>query len=328
MRPVVARSAVAIVLVALTALLAIPAGDDVLAPGEAVDLGPSIRVGDRPPPATRFYLTDVRVGRAGWLTARIASRIPGYRVVPHETLVPSGISPSEEARVFADEMQDSRWAAAVVAERAAGLAVARSEARIAVLSLAAWSTARELVPGDVIRRVGGREVKALGDVRRFVAAYPVGRPFALAVLRGGGERTILARTTARPGGPAIGIVVGLRVVRPPVLPVPVRFALPRISGSSGGLLFALRIYAGLRRGRTIAPRIAGTGSLAYDGTVLPIEGAPQKLIAARRAGIRVFLVPRANYAEIAGTPGIRIIPVDRFADAARAVGFRLPTVRP
>lgn len=277
-----------------------------------------------PEPETRFYLTDVRVGPAGRLAAFLARYLPGRRVVPHAQLVPLGISGAEADRIFADEMQESQWTAAVVAERAAGLRVKVPQSAVRILSVAPWSAVRSLAAGDVIRGVGSHAVHAASDVRRFAASVPVGVPFPLLIRRDGVNRTIAARTTARPGGPAIGIIVGTRVTDAPELAVPVTYAIPHISGSSGGLLFALRIYASLRPGRPIAARIAGTGSLAYDGTVLPIEGAPQKVIAARRAGIRVFIVPRADYGEVAGTPEMRIIPVDRFSDAVRAVGLPPP----
>ncbi len=38
-------------------------------------------------------------------------------------------------------------------------------------------------------------------------------------------------------------------------------------------------------------RIAATGALALDGTVIPIGGVKQKTIGARRADVDFFLVP-------------------------------------
>ena len=86
-------------------------------------------------------------------------------------------------------------------------------------------------------------------------------------------------------------------------------------------MFALEIYRTLRPGRQAgSERIAGTGTIAYDGSVGPIEGAAQKVVAARNAGAKLFLVPDENYNEVAGTPGIRIIPVKDFAQALKAIG--------
>jgi PDZ domain-containing protein len=106
----------------------------------------------------------------------------------------------------------------------------------------------------------------------------------------------------------------------PDLPVPVRYAMGDVEGGSGGLMMALRIYDALH-GIGGAPHrtIAGTGTLDFDGRVGPIQGTPQKLIAAKRAGATVFFVPRANYADVAGERGVRIVPVGSFADALRAL---------
>jgi PDZ domain-containing protein len=122
-------------------------------------------------------------------------------------------------------------------------------------------------------------------------------------------------TIPGPHGARLGVLVARRTSRA-ALPVPVRYAIGDIAGSSGGLMFALEIYESLRPGRARDP-VAGTGTLTTDGRIGPIEGVRQKLIAAERAGAQTFLVPRQNYPELAHDdhPKIRIIPVATFAEA-------------
>jgi PDZ domain-containing protein len=85
-------------------------------------------------------------------------------------------------------------------------------------------------------------------------------------------------------------------------------------------MFALQIYGALRGDhRRPGTSIAGTGTIAADGSVGPIDGALQKLIAAKRAGARVFLVPKANAAEIAEERAVRVVPVGSFRDALAAL---------
>jgi PDZ domain-containing protein len=119
------------------------------------------------------------------------------------------------------------------------------------------------------------------------------------------------------GRPRLGVAVATRT-EVPNLPIPVRYSLGNIAGSSGGLMFALEIYAALR---DTAPgeAVAGTGTLAVDGSVGPIEGVAQKMLAARRAGCRIFLVPRDDASAVASTTGMRTIPVSNFNDAVRAL---------
>ena len=104
-------------------------------------------------------------------------------------------------------------------------------------------------------------------------------------------------TIAGPHGARLGVAVRVLSARAQ-LPVPVRYLMGGIAGSSGGLMFALDIYAGLRPGHARGS-VAGTGTIASDGRVGPIEGVAQKLIAARRVGAELFLVPKENYASVA-----------------------------
>jgi len=107
-----------------------------------------------------------------------------------------------------------------------------------------------------------------------------------------------------------------------VLPIPVRCSLENISGSSGGLMLALQIYGTLHPDRKGTQRIAaGTGTIGYNGAVGPVDGAEQKVIAADRAGLHVFLVPRLNYSEAAAAArhGMRVIAVGSFHEALAAL---------
>ncbi|HET9096494.1 MAG TPA: S16 family serine protease, partial [Candidatus Baltobacteraceae bacterium] len=139
----------------------------------------------------------------------------------------------------------------------------------------------------------------------------------MAVMRGGSEVTVNVPTMHYRDRTALGAYL-TTIYQRPQIPVAVSFHLPDVSGSSGGLMFALDIYRRLRPNALRAAQpVAGTGTIAYDGSVGPIEGAAQKVIAARRAGAKIFFVPRQNYKEIADTKGIRIIPVASFRQALR-----------
>ena len=99
------------------------------------------------------------------------------------------------------------------------------------------------------------------------------------------------------------------------LPVDVDIDLGRVGGPSAGLPFALEIARQLGRDVTHGCRIAATGELALDGSVLPIGGIKQKTIGARRADVDFFLVPAGENAEGAqqNAGGARIIPVEEFS---------------
>lgn len=68
-----------------------------------------------------------------------------------------------------------------------------------------------------------------------------------------------------------------------------------VGGSSGGLLQTLYIYANLlEEDITSGLKIAGTGTIAYDGSVGYIGGIRQKVITAYYANVDVFFVPYLN----------------------------------
>ncbi len=66
--------------------------------------------------------------------------------------------------------------------------------------------------------------------------------------------------------------------------------------------------------------IAGTGTIDADGRVGAVGGAPLKTQAARRDGARVFLVPKAECAQVRPAPkGLRLVPVTTLEGAVRAL---------
>jgi PDZ domain-containing protein len=69
-------------------------------------------------------------------------------------------------------------------------------------------------------------------------------------------------------------------------------------------------------------KVAVTGELHLDGTIGPIGGVAQKAVTVRRAGVSVFIVPRANYKEAKAHAGnhLRVYAVDNFDDALRVLG--------
>jgi PDZ domain-containing protein len=70
------------------------------------------------------------------------------------------------------------------------------------------------------------------------------------------------------------------------------------SGSSGGLMLSLSMYNSLvEEDITKGMRIAGTGTIEYDGSVGEIAGVKYKIMGASDKNVDLFIVPRANYEE-------------------------------
>jgi ATP-dependent Lon protease len=80
----------------------------------------------------------------------------------------------------------------------------------------------------------------------------------------------------------------------------------------------------LARGRRIARPLAMTGELTLTGEVLPVGGIREKVIAARRVGLRELLLPAANRGDFEELPahvraGIKAHFVEHYAQVARAL---------
>jgi Lon-like protease len=104
--------------------------------------------------------------------------------------------------------------------------------------------------------------------------------------------------------------------------VQVTLHLTNVGGPSAGLFFALGIVDKLTPGELTGGRIiGGTGAIDKDGKVGEIGGLPLKLLAAKRDGATVFLLPKGECAEAerTGSGGLRLIPVETLAGAVSAL---------
>jgi Lon-like protease len=306
-----------VALIVFTALALVPTPFFLISPGTAVDLSQSITAEGHAPPHRHFYLTDVAVTHATALLLA-AGLWPGTRIVQRSALFPAGVTLRDYNRISDFAMDDSQHVAAYVAERAAGLRVAPPTRVVVVEDLVDGSRAAGVLRiGDRLVRVGLRPVYAASDVMRAITPLAPGTAAHLEIERDGRIASVVVPTIRTDNGTRLGIY--LRERGATTLPVPVHFDVDGVGGASGGLMFALTIYAELTGDRRGPNAIAGTGTLDADGKVGPIEGTSQKLIAAKRAGATLFFVPRKNYADISGDRDIAIVPVDSFSQALGAL---------
>jgi ATP-dependent Lon protease len=95
-------------------------------------------------------------------------------------------------------------------------------------------------------------------------------------------------------------------------------AIPK-DGPSAGIAMATAMVSALS-GRAARHDVAMTGEISLSGRVLPIGGLKEKILGGVRAGIREFVIPRDNEADLEDLPAevvtsITVTPVDTLAEA-------------
>ncbi len=293
-------------------------------PWSADDLDKVVHVQGHTPPPGVLYDTSILVLPGRPSSYIIGTLLPGFSIVPRSDLASPSMNDIEVLEYMYESREASKHSAEVVAARAAGLHL-DVERSIFIARLSPQRpTGQCFRAGDRLLRVDGVPIDTTKTLVSAAEAHPAGHRFAVAVERRGRAVALYCTTVSIRGAKRFGVNLQ-EVDRPGPLPFAVTYDLPFYqSGGSTGLMFALQIYRSLTGADlTHGGAVAGTGVIDQNGVVLPIVGARQKVIAARKAGAAVFLVPRQNYAEIAGSPGIRVIPIGSFDEAVNWLSWRL-----
>jgi ATP-dependent Lon protease len=105
-------------------------------------------------------------------------------------------------------------------------------------------------------------------------------------------------------------------------------ATPKDGPSAGVTLFTA--LASLITGTIVDPKTAMTGEITLSGTVLPVGGIKEKVLAAHRAGIRKVILPKENERDLEDVPAdvrseLVFVTVETIEEVIReALGIDLP----
>jgi Lon-like protease len=148
---------------------------------------------------------------------------------------------------------------------------------------------------DKILSVNGTRITNATQVSDAVQKTGVGGQARFVIRRGGQTKELTITTRPSPDDPKkalVGVVVGEGYNFP--FDVSVNIS-DDIGGPSAGLIFSLSVYDTLTPGALTGGNVvAGTGTITKGGSVGPIGGIQQKIVAAADADAKIFLVPPAN----------------------------------
>lgn len=241
--------------------------------------------------------------------------MPAREVLPRSAVYRVGASAVDVDDQETQLMAQSQDTAVVAALRAADIEV--EELPMVTTVVTSGPAADILHPGDLIYAVDNVRVTTNAEVSQAVKNRHVGQKVMFTIIRNRvtiHEAVTTRATSAAPNDPMVGIEVSTGYRYDPEISFAVD---PAVGGSSAGLMFALSIYDRLTPGELTEGRIvAGTGTMAADGTVGGIGGVEEKLAAAARDGATVFLLPKSNCVNVRSVPdGIRLVAVTSLGDA-------------
>ncbi len=287
-------------------------------PGPVSDAADSVVVEEVPvyPPDGELLMLTVVSQDVNLFEALIAGADPTIDLVPKEAVRRPGESDEQYRSRVLEQMEDSNFRAITVALNYLGIEMVPVE--VVIDDMVEGTNAAELFrQGDTLTTVNGAPVSGVADITAALEPLAPGDVIPVTVLRDGESLELkveLAEREDQPGAPMIGIVVG-ELTQPP-FPITIRSG--DVGGPSAGMMHTLAIIDSLTEGELTGGHvIAGTGTINLDGTVGPIGGIRQKVVAAEAAGAEIILVPEKNYqaALTAERQNIEIVPVGTIADA-------------
>lgn len=253
--------------------------------------------------------------RPSWFEVARAWLDPQQSIVPLESVFPSGISTDDRREQSRVDMVNSQQEAIAAALRALGEPY---ESRLYVVEPQQGGASEGVLEADdVILSANGVAVKDVTALRAVIAANGTASPVSLGIERDGQERTVEVTprlSETEPRVPLIGVLVAGEYE----FPFEVEIELSSVGGPSAGMMFALGIVDKLTPGSLAGgAEVAGTGTIAADGTVGPIGGIVQKMYGAAGAGAEYFLSPAENCGEVAGNvpEGLEVFSVATLDDA-------------
>ena len=252
-----------------------------------------------------------------------------YDLYPREVILPDGVSPKELTEISIQNMRTSENVAIAVALKNLGYEIDTKGDGVSVVGLLDDSPVKDkLKKGDLLNSINNIEIFSATEFISTLRTYSIGETVSIGLLRevdGAKEQmyieTTLIEHVEYKGEPMVGFLA-TTVNERFDFPFEIDIKTGNVGGPSAGLMMALNVYNNLiPEDITNSMIVAGTGTIEIDGSVGPVGGIKQKIIAAKRAGAELILVPVANFEEAKPleTDKTSIVAVDSFDEALSVI---------
>ena len=331
--------------IAVTALvlasLFLPSPFVILSPGNPQNiLGSAITI-----TGTKSYPTTGKLSVTSVMVTDPDSYITGFdvlygwfdknrAVLPRVEVYPEGESAADSMKNGAEEMSGSQTNATAAALNYLGY---KSTSKLVITEVNDQTNANKLLyKSDIVLSVDDKKFESASEIMRYLDQKQPGDLVSIKVLRS--EREIITKQiklSARDDGSAF---IGVNIQQNFNFPFQVKIQLAETGGPSGGLVFALGVVEKLTPADFIRGRnIAGTGTITADGQVGPIGGIAEKIIGAKKDGVKIFLAPIENCTDIKNKDQLtnsgskndmKIVPVATLTEAISVLNLPADTTYP
>ena len=272
-----------------------------------------------------LYQLTVRRDEANYFVyawARLNSQIDLY---PREVILPDGVTPQELSEISIQNMMTSENVAIAVALDSLNYEIQSEGDGVLVVGLLDDSPVKDkLIKNDLIVSINNELVKSVSEFISMLRTYEIGDMVNIGLIRNEQEVTIetkLIEHVEYENEPMVGFLASTPNQQF-IFPFEVDIETGNVGGPSAGMMMALNVYNLLTKDDiTNGKKIAGTGTIEIDGSIGPVGGVKQKVIAAKRANAGLILVPTANYEEanVFADSNTQIVAVDSFENALNVI---------
>jgi len=272
-----------------------------------------------------LYQLTVRRDEANYFVyawARLNSQIDLY---PREVILPDGVTPQELSEISIQNMVTSENVAIAVALDSLDYEIESEGDGVLVVGLLDDSPVKDkLIKNDLIISINNELVRSASEFISMLRTYEIGDIVNIGLIRNEQELTIetkLIEHVEYENEPMVGFLASTPNQQF-IFPFEVDIKTGNVGGPSAGMMMALNVYNLLTEDDiTNGKKIAGTGTIEIDGSIGPVGGVKQKVIAAKRANAGLILVPTANYEEasVFADDNTQIVAVDSFDNALNVI---------